>query len=161
MLENKGCGYAVVANNSHDPVPGAGQAVPKLQHGWEVAEFFLQGARLAQARRFVVIRRRTARQCVKSAVLAKGRASELVDQHFVGVTPISEQGPVWRACSGFLGELVARNNYKTPGLGPAVRLVGKFRTFPAVLQVFGTVLACAAPDRAVVWHDCIAEPLFS
>jgi len=39
MLENKGCGYAVVANNS--PRSGAGRrpGSSKLQHGWEVAEF--------------------------------------------------------------------------------------------------------------------------
>lgn len=58
MLENKGCGYVVVAKQFRT-VQRRAQAVPfqKLRHGWETAEFSYQAHGWPKARRFVVIRR--------------------------------------------------------------------------------------------------------
>ncbi len=58
MLENKGCGYAVVAKQQ-PTIRCRAQArqFRKLQHGWEVAEFSYKAHGWPKARRFVVIRR--------------------------------------------------------------------------------------------------------
>jgi len=58
MLENKGCGYAVVAKQ-YRTIRRRAQArrFQKLQHGWEIAEFSYKAHGWPRARRFVVIRR--------------------------------------------------------------------------------------------------------
>ena len=58
MLENKGCGYAVVAKQFRT-IRSRAQAgsFKKLKHGWETAEFSFQAHGWPKARRFVVIRR--------------------------------------------------------------------------------------------------------
>ena len=60
MLENKGCGYAVVAKQ-YPTIRRRAQArrFQKLRHGWETAEFSYQAHGWSKARRFVVIRRPT------------------------------------------------------------------------------------------------------
>src|SRR5882724_12638003 len=96
-------------------------------------------------------------QCVKAPYSPRGEA-QIGDQHFVGVTPISEQGQL-ESLLRVLGDWSA-NNYKTPGLGPAVRLVGKFRYLPAVLQFSELPGLRPAPDRGLLFgHDCIAAAL--
>ena len=58
MLENKGCGYAVVTKQ-YATIRRRAQAArfQKLRHGWETAEFSFQAHGWPKARRFVVIRR--------------------------------------------------------------------------------------------------------
>ena len=58
MLENQGCGYAVVAKQ-YRTIRRRAQAKPfqKLRHGWETAEFSYKAHGWSKARRFVVIRR--------------------------------------------------------------------------------------------------------
>ena len=58
MLENRGCGYAVVAKQ-YRPIRSRAQSqrFKKLRHGWEVAEFSYQAHGWPRTRRFVVIRR--------------------------------------------------------------------------------------------------------
>jgi hypothetical protein len=58
MLENQGCGYAVVAKQ-YRTIRRRAQARPfqKLRHGWETAEFSYKAHGWSKARRFVVIRR--------------------------------------------------------------------------------------------------------
>jgi hypothetical protein len=57
-LENKGCGYVMVAKQ-YGPIRRRALAARyhKLRHGWEVAEFSYKAHGWRQARRFVVVRR--------------------------------------------------------------------------------------------------------
>ncbi len=58
MLENKGCGYVVVAKQ-YRTIRRRAQArrFQKLRHGWETAEFSYRAHGWPKARRFVVVRR--------------------------------------------------------------------------------------------------------